>query len=105
MGERVGDNAVMKLAACMALFASLCLAQEIRKPACNAKTEGQFWPEEANSSQEAVRRFSQSGELEVCSAAGLKHKWKRLSVNVHDLAKGKKSSSPPSKKPSPEESK
>jgi hypothetical protein len=74
------------------------MAQEPQKPVCDAKSQGQFWPQEANSSQDAVRRFSQSGELEMCSAAGRKYAWKRLSVNVHDLAKGKHPAPPEPKK-------
>jgi len=79
----------MKFVAIMALFASACLAEDAPKPVCNAKNHGSFWPAEANSSQEAARRLSQSGELELCSIGTFKYKWVHISVNVRDLAKGR----------------
>jgi hypothetical protein len=36
-----------------------------------------------------MRRFTQSGEIEMCVRGAWKYQWQRLSVNVHDLAAGK----------------
>ena len=53
----------MRNVASVALFAAMCLGAPAKKPVCNAATHGQFWPEEANRSREAARRFYQRGEL------------------------------------------
>lgn len=79
----------MKYAACLALFGALCFAEEARKPVCNARNQGRFWPEEANFSQDAARRLAQRGELEMCSLAVWKYRWEQISVNVRDLAKAR----------------
>jgi|ERR1700679_716339 hypothetical protein len=80
----------MRTAALIALLGAVCLAQDTiatKKPACNAKTRGDYWPAEANSSPQAVRRFTQSGELEMCSRDFWKYKWVHLSINAHNFAK------------------
>jgi hypothetical protein len=87
----------MKAALLIAFFAAICLAQETAKPVCNAKTQGQFWPTEANSSPEAARRYTQSGELEMCARGVWKYKWEHLSINVHALAKSKQAATPEAK--------
>jgi hypothetical protein len=87
----------MKTTLLIAFSLAICSAQEAPKPACNAKTQGQFWPSEANSSPEAARRYTQSGELEACAKGVWKYKWERLSVNVRDLAKSKHPATPQSK--------
>ncbi len=79
----------MKYAALIALFAVACFAEDLSKPACNASIAGQFWPEEANSNREAVRRLFQLGELEMCVKTAWKYRWEQVSVNVRDLGKGK----------------
>ena len=79
----------MKIVSLIAFFGAICLAQDAQKPVCNAKTQGQFWPAEANSGPDAVRRLTQSGEIEMCSQGVWRYKWEHLSVSVRDLAKGK----------------
>jgi hypothetical protein len=76
----------MKTAALIGFLGAVCLAQDTQKPICNAKTRGQFWPAEANSSPEAARRLTQSGEIEMCSQGLWKYRWEHLSLNVRDLA-------------------
>jgi len=87
---RVGDNRVVKYLATLILFGAVCLAGGDRRPACNAKVQGQFWPEEANSNHDAARRLYQSGELEMCSLEVWKYKWEHISVNVRDLGKARR---------------
>jgi hypothetical protein len=57
----------MKTVALMVFLGAIGFAQDAQKPVCNAETRGQFWPAEANSSADAVRRLTQSGEIEMCS--------------------------------------
>ncbi|HYL73641.1 MAG TPA: hypothetical protein VEU96_05520 [Bryobacteraceae bacterium] len=80
----------MRYAAAFILLGTMLFAEEAQKPACSAKTLGQFWPEDANVSRDAARQFYQSGELEMCSMVVWKYKWKHISVNVRDLGKGKR---------------
>ena len=79
----------MKCLALIVLFGAMCFAGPTRKPVCNARSLGQFWPGKANFSRDAARRLYQSGELEMCSLAVWKYRWEHISVNVHDLAKGR----------------
>jgi hypothetical protein len=80
----------VKYLATLILFGAVCFAGENRRPVCNAKVQGQFWPEEANSDRDAARRLYQSGELEMCSLQVWKYKWEHISVNVRDLGKSKR---------------
>jgi len=77
----------MKYMVLFTLLGAMCFARQEPKPACNAKSQGRFWPEEANADRQATRRFYQSGELEMCSLDGWKYRWKRISVHVRDLGK------------------
>jgi hypothetical protein len=86
---KIPDDTVMKYLGLFAILAAGCFAQEARKPVCNARNRGQFWPAEANVSQDAARQLFQSGELEMCSLATWRYRWDRLSVNVHHLAPAK----------------
>ena len=79
----------MRYVAFLILFGALCFAGQARKPACNARSQGQFWPEEANFSKDAARQLYRRGELEMCSLVVWKYKWEHISVNVRDLAKGR----------------
>jgi hypothetical protein len=87
----------MKTTLLIAFSTAICFAQEAPKAVCNAKTQGQFWPAEANFSPDAARRYTQSGELEVCARGVWKYKWEHLSINVRDLAKSKHLATPQSK--------
>jgi hypothetical protein len=78
----------MKYVALVVLFGVICpAAEKAPKPACNAKNQGQFWPEEANSDHSAARLLYQRGELEMCSLVVWKYRWEHLSVNARDVAK------------------
>jgi len=87
--EKVGDNKIMRYMALIALSWVMCCAGQTRKPVCNASNHGQFWPVEANTSHDALRELYQRGELEMCSLVVWRHRWEHISVNVHDLAKGR----------------
>jgi hypothetical protein len=79
----------MKYVAAVLLFGVAGMAEEAKKPACNAATHGRLWPEEANVSRDAARQFYQRGELELCTQAVWKYKWQRLSVNARSMQKTK----------------
>jgi hypothetical protein len=74
----------MKYTALVALFAALSFTQ-ISKPVCSGKNQGRLWPEEANYNRQAARKFYLSGELEMCTMTPWRHRWKALSVNIHQL--------------------
>jgi hypothetical protein len=101
---RVGDNIAMRYVASIILFGAMCFAEQARKPVCNASNQGQFWPEEANTSRDAARQLYQRGELEMCSLAVWKYKWEHISVNVRDLAKARRPSTSEPRKTGAEES-
>ena len=65
----------------------LLLLAAAPKPGCDAASQGKFWPEAANHSGEEVRRLSQSGMLEMCSAGNGKYRWRPLSVHVSRIAR------------------
>jgi hypothetical protein len=87
--KEIRDNTLMKYIGLITLFGAMAFAGQPRKPACNAKVQGQFWPTEANTDRQVKHELYQSGELEMCSLVVWKYKWKRISVNVHELLKGK----------------
>jgi len=79
----------MKYMALFTLFGAMSFAGQDGKPACNAKLQGHFWPEQANWDHEAARQLYQTGELEMCSMVIWKYRWEHISVNVRDLGKGR----------------
>jgi len=88
---------VCVLKSCPLLMAavSLCLAADISKPACNAHNQGRMWPEAANGNPKLLKKFSQCGELQICSRPGLRYRWESLTVRVDQLGRGKKKQAPP----------
>ncbi len=86
----------MKRVALIALFGTICLAEQTGRPACTARNQGQLWPDEANFRRDAARQLYQRGELEMCSMAVWKYKWQQISVNVRNLTKTKRPSAPES---------
>jgi hypothetical protein len=90
----------MKLTAVLSLFYALLCAEDAQKPACNARTLGQFWPPEANADRDANRRLAQQGELQICRYGILRYGWKAMSVNVRELSRERNTDSanrPPEK--------
>jgi hypothetical protein len=83
----------VKWLALLLLATAACYAEEPKKPRCNGKSEGLFWPEEANTDRIAAGRLSRCGALEVCVLRGWRYKWQPLSVHVSQL--GKKSGALP----------
>ena len=64
------------------------LSAETPKPACDKKTQGQFWPEQANRDRALMFNLSRRGELEICSVHGRKIKtfqWETVGVHVSQL--------------------
>jgi hypothetical protein len=91
----------MKYLALLSLLGAMSFAGQVGKPACNAKIQGQFWPEQANWDREAARQLYQTGELEMCSMAIWKYRWEHISINVRDLGKGRHSVASESRAASP----
>ena len=85
----IADNNAMRLVGWLMMLAPVCFAGEPQKPVCSARTQGEFWPAEANISQQAAQRLFRSGELELCSLAVWKYKWQHLSVNVRDTGRSR----------------
>jgi hypothetical protein len=84
----------MKLTAVLSLFCGLACADDTPKPACNAKTLGQFWPPEANADRDANRRLAQQGDLQICTYGKWKYGWKAMSVSVRELSRRPDKSAP-----------
>jgi hypothetical protein len=74
--------AIVLIFGCALSFA----ASDSDRPVCNKKNVGELWPPEAKTDRVAFWRFSQSGELEVCSRGTWHYRWQGLTVNVRDLA-------------------
>ena len=70
--------------------ASVCSGEQVERPACNAQNLGRLWPDQTNWDREAVWRAGRCGELLICTRGILKHNWQALTVNVHQLGKGRK---------------
>lgn len=76
----------MRYAVFLILFGATCFAGDARRPVCNSRNQGQFWPEEANSNRDTARQTYQRGELEMCTLAVWRYRWKAISVNARVLA-------------------
>jgi hypothetical protein len=74
----------MKLLA-LVLLCTAAFAAEASKPSCNKPRLGQFWPDAANRDPGLARVLAQSGDLEVCSLANTRYRWRPLTVNVAAL--------------------
>ncbi len=72
----------------VAFASTLCLASDDLKPVCNAATAGQLWPEAANHDSKLRQKFSRCGELEVCTLARRRYKWKLITVRIDQLRGG-----------------
>ena len=56
-----------------------------QKPACDASTQGRFWPDEANRDRKAMVELTRRGELEMCTLRGKQYQWRTVSVRVEKL--------------------
>jgi hypothetical protein len=70
------------------LIASACLASDDPKPACNAATAGQLWPEAANHDSNLRKKFSRCGELELCARTKRHYRWELITVRIDQLRGG-----------------
>ncbi len=67
----------------------LCLASDDLKPACDAESIGQLWPEAANHDSKLRKRSSRCGELKVCTLAKHhRYRWESVTVRVDQLRGG-----------------
>jgi hypothetical protein len=90
MISRIQASAVLLACVC-----ALCLAADDLKPAagdlkpaCDAATAGQFWPEAANHDSKLRKQFSRCGELELCTLAKRRYSWKLITVRIDQLRGG-----------------
>jgi hypothetical protein len=86
---------ISRIQAAALLIASACLASNDLKPAsgdlkpaCDASTAGQLWPEAANHDSKLRKKFSRCGELEVCTLSKRRYKWKLITVRIDQLRDG-----------------
>jgi hypothetical protein len=82
------------------LAASFCAA-ESKRPACNAASRGLLWSESARSSPAHGQNLSSFGDLEICAQSTFKYKWRRLTVSLAHLRKGRAKTAGPTPAPSP----
>jgi hypothetical protein len=77
------------------LCGTACVADEARRPPCNAPNRGRLWPEQANSDREFARRAERCGELLMCTPGVWKSRWEQLTVHVSRLGNAPKRDIPP----------
>jgi hypothetical protein len=80
---------VLKTWPLLTAVSTLCLADDISKPACNAQNYGRMWPDAANHNPKLMTKLSQCGELQFCSHRGRRYRWESLTVRVDQLWRGK----------------
>ena len=86
---------VLKTWPLLAAVSTLCLADDISKPACNAQNYGRMWPDAANHDPKMLTKLSQCGELQICTRPGFRYRWESLTVRVDQLRRGKKKPATP----------
>jgi hypothetical protein len=69
-------------------------ASEDSKPACDAETAGQLWPEAANHDSKLLKKFSRCGELELCTLTKRHYHWQLITVRIGQLRGGSALSKP-----------
>jgi hypothetical protein len=96
MISRIQASALLVASAC-----ALCLAaNDLKpatgdlKPACDATTAGQLWPEAANHDSKLRKKFSRCGELEVCTLSKRHYRWELITVRIDQLRGGSGLSKP-----------
>jgi hypothetical protein len=96
MISRIQAAALLVAGAC-----ALCLAaNDLKsaagdpKPACDAATAGHLWPEAANHDSKLRQQFSHCGELELCTLAKRRYRWKLMTVRIDQLRGGSGSAKP-----------
>jgi len=78
----------------LALASTGLLLQAEQRPACNARTLGQFWPSVAEQDARAAHRLARCGQLLICTRGSWRYRWRPLAVRVDQLQKGVKSQQP-----------
>jgi hypothetical protein len=61
---------------------------------CNAASVGRMWPDAANDNPRMVMKLSRCGELEICTRAAWRYRWKPATVTIEQLRDGAKSRRP-----------
>ena len=79
----------------VALFATLCLADDVPQPACTAQNYGRMWPDAANDNPKMLIKLARCGGLQVCSRPAMRYKWVALTVRVDQLPGAKKKAAAP----------
>jgi hypothetical protein len=59
----------------------------LNQPFCTKKTQGQMWPEAANSDKAALLTLARAGTLEMCVSSTWGYKWEHVTVNIHQAPK------------------
>ena len=90
----VAKDAAAKWMLMSVLCGWACFAEESARPACNARNNGQFWPEQANTNHAAARRAERCGELQICAPSQWRYRWQPLTVHISQLGKGSKREAP-----------
>lgn len=64
---------------------ALCLAAEDPKPACNAETQGEMWPQAANHDPKLFKKLARCGQLEICTRRHRHYLWESPTVRFDQL--------------------
>jgi hypothetical protein len=66
--------------------AAVSLLLMLNKPACNKHTQGQMWPEAANTDKQVLLLLARTGTLEICVSSWWGYRWEHPTVNIHQVA-------------------
>jgi hypothetical protein len=89
MISRIQALALLVVSAYVCLAANdLKPATDDLKPACDATTAGQLWPEAANHDSKLRKKFSRCGELELCTLTKRHYHWELITVRMDQLRGG-----------------
>lgn len=85
------------LASLAILLPLVCLGADDARPQCNARLQGQLWPEAANHDSKLMSHLMRCGELFICVRGVWHYHWEAPSVHVDQLARHSKSKAAESK--------
>jgi hypothetical protein len=56
------------------------------RSACTRETQGQYWPEKANTDRKLAAQLMRSGELQMCSRGFFRYNWEPLTISYRTMA-------------------
>ena len=69
-------------------LAATTVAEDDRRPVCDAQNVGRMWPDEANYDPAALNRLARCGQLSICRRGVWHYRWYAPVVRVDQLRDG-----------------